>query len=158
MESARPRECGATDNSRSLFCALQKACIEVLGAYEHRRVALQEVRFAVEEVVDVSKLGGHRLMGFNNLQTTTFSDIKRVLETAKARVAGRLPKKRKYPVEHPGLRAPRHLRNRPNETQLCGFFCPLELVTRGPPSGAPITCTFADTPFGPSPRRRIRGL
>src|SRR5262245_48420888 len=34
---------------RSLFCALQKADTEVLGAYEHRNVALQEVRFAVED-------------------------------------------------------------------------------------------------------------
>jgi hypothetical protein len=84
------RECGRTDKTWSLFCALQKACIEVLGAYEHRRVALQEVRFAVEEMVDVAKLGGHRLMGFNNLETTKFAEIKRVLEIAKARVAGRL--------------------------------------------------------------------
>jgi hypothetical protein len=102
------RECGRTDKTWSLFCALQKACIEVLGVYEHRRVALQEVRFAVEEMVDVTKLGGHRLMGFNNLETTTFSDIKRVLETARARVADRLPKQRKYPVEYPRLRTPPH--------------------------------------------------
>src|SRR6478736_6736219 len=34
---------------RSLFCALQKADTEVLGTYEHRNVALQEVRFAVED-------------------------------------------------------------------------------------------------------------
>ena len=48
---ADDREC--TDDEatgkRSLFCALQKACIDVLGSYDHRRVALQEVRFAVEE-------------------------------------------------------------------------------------------------------------
>jgi hypothetical protein len=34
---------------RSLFCALQKADAEVLGTYVHRDVALQEVRFAIED-------------------------------------------------------------------------------------------------------------
>src|SRR5262245_43968837 len=45
------RECSDDESSgkRSLFCALQKACLDVLGAYDHRRVALQEVRFAVED-------------------------------------------------------------------------------------------------------------
>jgi hypothetical protein len=45
------RECQDDEAAgmRSLFCALQKACIEVLGTYDHRRVALQEVRFTVED-------------------------------------------------------------------------------------------------------------
>lgn len=33
----------------SLYCAVATASIEVLGTYDHTRVALQEVRFAVEE-------------------------------------------------------------------------------------------------------------
>ena len=33
----------------SLSCALDVACIEVLGRYDHTRGALQEVRFVVEE-------------------------------------------------------------------------------------------------------------
>ena len=36
----------------SLFCALQKASTEVLGVYDHRRVALQEVRFAIADMTD----------------------------------------------------------------------------------------------------------
>ena len=32
---------------RSLFCALQKADREILGEYQHRNVALQEVRFVI---------------------------------------------------------------------------------------------------------------
>jgi hypothetical protein len=45
------RECVDDEASgkRSLFCAMQNACIAVLGTYDHRRVALQEVRFAVED-------------------------------------------------------------------------------------------------------------
>ncbi len=34
---------------RSLFCALQKAAREILGEYQHRNVALQEVRFAIQD-------------------------------------------------------------------------------------------------------------
>ncbi len=44
------RTCKPEDKVWSLFCALQKASIEVLGKYDHRRVALQEVRFAIEDV------------------------------------------------------------------------------------------------------------
>lgn len=73
----------------SLFCALETACIEVLGKYDHTRVALQEVRFAVEEASRGRQFEG-RLMGFNNLEETRFDDIKRVLRTATQRVAARL--------------------------------------------------------------------
>ncbi len=74
---------------RSLFCALQKACIEVLGKYDHRRVALQEVRFAVEEVT-VGRDFEHRLRDFNNLPETQLIDVKKVIQAATDRVKSRL--------------------------------------------------------------------
>lgn len=74
---------------RSLFCALQKACIDVLGHYEHRRVALQEVRFAVEDATRGRDFE-HRLRDFNNLPETRLVDIKRILRIAKERVTSRL--------------------------------------------------------------------
>jgi hypothetical protein len=74
---------------RSLFCALQKACIEVLGAYDHRRVALQEVRFAVEDATRGQDFE-HRLRDFNNLPTTRLADIRKVLQVATDRVKSRL--------------------------------------------------------------------
>jgi hypothetical protein len=77
---------------RSLFCALQKACIEVLGAYDHRRVALQEVRFAVEDVTRDQDFE-HRLRDFNNLPSTRLDDIKSVLRVATDRVRARLKSK-----------------------------------------------------------------
>ena len=83
------RECHPDAPTLSLFCALQKASIEVLGSYDHRRVALQEVRFAIEEVSGGREFE-HRLMDFNNLPQTTFDDIKRVLAIARSRVAARL--------------------------------------------------------------------
>jgi hypothetical protein len=74
---------------RSLFCALQQACIEVLGRYDHRRVAVQEVRFAVEDATR-GRSFEHRLRDFNNLPETRLADIRRVLQVAKERMSARL--------------------------------------------------------------------
>jgi len=74
---------------RSLFCALQKACIEVAGEYQHRRAALQEVRFVAQEVTRGRRFE-HRLRDYNNLPETSLADIKRVLNTALGRVRERL--------------------------------------------------------------------
>lgn len=73
----------------SLFCALETACTEVLGKYDHRRSALEEVRVVVEEATRQSRFE-HRLMDFNNLPETRFDDVKRVLRTSAQRVAARL--------------------------------------------------------------------
>ncbi|WP_018971978.1 DUF6197 family protein [Rudaea cellulosilytica] len=84
------RKCPAEAKMLSLFCALHDASIEVLGSYDHRRVALQEVRFIIEDVSGGRKFQ-HRLMDFNNLPTTTFGDVKKVLAMARAKVVARLP-------------------------------------------------------------------
>jgi len=91
---ADERECQDDEatGKRSLFCALQKACIDVLGAYDHRRVALQEVRFAVEDATKGQDFE-HRLRDFNNLATTRFADIQTVLQVATDRVKSRLKSK-----------------------------------------------------------------
>ncbi len=85
------RECDDDEamGKRSLFCALQKACIDVLGTYDHRRAALQEVRFAVEDATRGQEFE-HRLRDFNNLPTTQLADVKRVLRVATDRVRLRL--------------------------------------------------------------------
>jgi hypothetical protein len=84
------RTCDPEATRWSLFCALQKASIEVLGEYQHRRVALQEVRFAIEDVTGGREFE-HRLMDFNNLHATTFEDVHQVLSLARDRVTRRLP-------------------------------------------------------------------
>jgi hypothetical protein len=83
------RTCSPNAVQFSLFCALQKASIEVLGEYQHRRLALEEVRFAIVGVYGGRKFA-HRLMDFNNLEETSFADIKKVLAIAHDRVAARL--------------------------------------------------------------------
>ena len=85
-------------NKRSLFCALHRASAESYGSHDsarvadHRRVALQEVRFAVEEATRGRELN-HRLMDFNNLPETRFADIQGVLARATERVRARLASK-----------------------------------------------------------------
>ena len=83
------RDCPAGEQTWSLFCALHDASIEVLGEYRHRAVALQEVRFAVEDATKGIELE-HRMMDYNNMPSTRFEDIKRILAVATERVRARL--------------------------------------------------------------------
>ena len=86
------RVCSPGDTTWSLFCALERASVEVLGTYDHRRAALQEVRFAIEAAAPGRRFE-HRLQDYNNLDTTTFDDVKAVLRVARQRVAERLQSK-----------------------------------------------------------------
>ena len=81
------RVCQEEDTTWSLFCALQKASIEVLGEYQHRRVSLQEVRFAIVDASPGEQFR-HRLRDFNN--TRSFDEVKNVLAVAIQRVEARL--------------------------------------------------------------------
>ena len=83
------RKCTPEDTTWSLFCSLQRASVELLGGYDHRRAALQEVRFAIEAAAP-DQVFEHRLRDHNNLPTTRFEDIKAVLHVARQRVADRL--------------------------------------------------------------------
>ena len=74
---------------RSLFCALHQASLDVAGEYRHRRPALQEVRFAIEDATG-GRAFEHRLRDFNNLPSTNFDTVTRILQTARRRVAERL--------------------------------------------------------------------
>jgi hypothetical protein len=100
------RECADDEAAGkwSLFCALQKADREILGTYEHRNVALQEVRFAIQDATRDRQTEmvtralrqfslPHRLMDFNNLPETRFADIKQVLRFATERVGARLKRR-----------------------------------------------------------------
>src|SRR5262245_29755778 len=57
------RECPAAAKTFSLYCALAKATDEVSGEFEHRGAAMQEARFAIEEISN-RKDYPHRLMGY----------------------------------------------------------------------------------------------
>lgn len=88
-DRADDRECAPDDTAFSLFCALKRASEETIGAYEHRRTALQEVRFAIEDARPGVEYE-HRLQGFNNDPSTSLDEVRGVLIAARNRVALRL--------------------------------------------------------------------
>ena len=83
------RECPPEAKTFSLYCALQKATIEVSGKAEHRGAALQEARFVVDEIA-ADRNYEHRLMNYNNDSTTTFADVQEVLRITESLITLRL--------------------------------------------------------------------
>ena len=92
-DRADDRVCNAADTTWSLFCAVKQATEEVLGMYRHEdkmgQAATREVRRVIEELNPGHKFQ-HRLMDYNNLPTTSFEEIKKVLHLARQRVASQL--------------------------------------------------------------------
>ncbi|HEY3812672.1 MAG TPA: hypothetical protein VGL66_05565 [Caulobacteraceae bacterium] len=82
---ADDRRCDAHPTSWSLYCAVDRATIEVTGAHDHRRPAMEVVRLLVEERTK-DKAYAHRLMGYNNDPKTTLEDIESLLQDALKRV------------------------------------------------------------------------
>lgn len=72
-----------------LYCALERASLEVMGKYMHRQPALQEVRFAIDDHYR-ERWTKHRLVDFNDNMDTKFEDIKTVLARAIDTVKGKL--------------------------------------------------------------------
>lgn len=72
-----------------LYCALERASVEVMGKYIHRQPALQEVRFSIDDHYR-DRWEKHRLMDFNSNKNTSFEDVKSVLAQAIAAVKGKL--------------------------------------------------------------------
>ena len=81
------RVCNDDDTKWSLFCALKKATIETLGEYDHRRVALMEVRWIIHNLMEGEDFK-HRLMDFNN--TREFDDVIKVLDESIEKVQVKL--------------------------------------------------------------------
>src|SRR6202011_4135694 len=62
---ADDRKCARAATTWSIYCAEERASIEVTGGFHHRRPALELVR----QIVDTRSQGKsypHRLMGYNN--------------------------------------------------------------------------------------------
>jgi len=82
------QRCDLEATTWTLFCALQKASNDVLGEFQLRRPALEEVRGVVEEVAGQTL--DRRLIDFNNLPSTSFEDVHRALDISIQRVQARL--------------------------------------------------------------------
>ena len=85
------RICPADARTFSLYCALEKATVEVTGNFQHRGAAMQESRFVIEAVAP-NRNYHHRLMDYNNDPTTSFADVQKVLQLLQQRIADRLAK------------------------------------------------------------------
>jgi len=84
------RVCPEGAKTFSLYCALEKATQEVTKNFEHRGAAMQEARFVIEEIAPQANSYDHRLMGYNNDPSTTFTDIQGVFWLLEKHVAMRL--------------------------------------------------------------------
>jgi hypothetical protein len=79
------RKCPPAATSWSLYCAMERATIEVTGAFHHRRPALELVR----QIVDERSAGrpyNHRLMDYNNDPTTRLADVRGIIADALSRL------------------------------------------------------------------------
>jgi hypothetical protein len=84
------RDCPATGKTYSLYCALEKATEEVSHNFEHRGAAMQESRFAIDEVLAKGNHYEHRLMDYNNDPKTTFADVQKFFNLIEERIKKRL--------------------------------------------------------------------
>ena len=82
---ADDRRCDAHPTSWSIYCAMDRATIEVTGAHDRRRPAMEVVRLLVEERTK-DRAYAHRLMGYNNDAKTTLEEVQSLFEDALKRV------------------------------------------------------------------------
>lgn len=78
---ADTRKCHPSDTKWSIYCAMEKATIEVTGGFHHRRPALELVRRIVEQR-SAGKPYKHRLMDYNNDPSTRFADVQSLFAEA----------------------------------------------------------------------------
>jgi hypothetical protein len=86
---ADDRKCPDGAKTFSLYCALEKATLEVSGSFEHRGAAMQEARFVIDDIAK-GRNYEHRLMGYNNDPTTKFTDIQNVFRLLEQRISKRV--------------------------------------------------------------------
>ncbi len=73
----------------NLYCALERASIAITGQYIHRRPALQEVRFVIDDRYK-DRWQIHRLGDFNGHEKTTHTEVIEVIDTAANRIKFKL--------------------------------------------------------------------
>jgi hypothetical protein len=79
------RQCPASATTYSIYCAMEKAAIDITGGFSHRRPALESVRSIVEERTAARKYH-HRLMDYNNDRRTRLDDVQSLFKEALIRM------------------------------------------------------------------------
>jgi hypothetical protein len=82
---ADDRKCPVAATTWSIYCAVEKAEIEVTGGFHHRRPAGELVRQIVDERAK-GRNYNHRLMDYNNDPTTRLADVRTLFAEALARI------------------------------------------------------------------------
>lgn len=82
---ADDRKCPAAATTWSIYCAVEKAEIELAGGSHHRRPAGELVREMVDERAK-NRNYKHRMMDYNNDPTTTLADVRSLFAEAVARI------------------------------------------------------------------------
>jgi hypothetical protein len=79
------RKCPPSATTWSIYCAVERAEVEVTGGFHHRRPAMELVREIVDERT-AKKTYQHRLMGYNNDPATHLEDVRSLFAEAIARI------------------------------------------------------------------------
>ena len=79
------RRCPASATTWSIYCAVEKAMIEVTGGFNHRRPAGQVVRRVVD-TRSKDRNYQHRMMDYNNDPRTTLDDVRSLFAEAIAKI------------------------------------------------------------------------
>lgn len=79
------RKCPADATKWSIYCALEKAEVEVAGGSHHRRPAAEIVRKIVDERT-ANRGYHHRLMEYNNDPTTHLQDVQTLFKEAELEI------------------------------------------------------------------------
>jgi hypothetical protein len=80
------RKCPAAASTWSIYCAMQQATIEITGAADHRRPAMEVVRTIIDER-SAGRSYQHRLMDYNNDLSTRLEDVQSLFREALAGMA-----------------------------------------------------------------------
>jgi hypothetical protein len=79
------RKCPADAKTWSIYCAIEKAEVEVTGGFHHRRPAAEIVRKIVLERT-ATRNYHHELMDYNNDPTTRLEDVQTLFQEAESRI------------------------------------------------------------------------
>jgi hypothetical protein len=82
---ADDRKCLADAKTWSIYCAVEKAEVEVTGGFHHRRPAAEIVRKIVLERT-ATRNYHHELMDYNNDPTTHLQDVQTLFQEAESRI------------------------------------------------------------------------
>ena len=82
---ADDRKCPRGATKWSIYCAVERAMIEVTGGFNHRRPAGQLVRHIVDER-SANRNYSHRMMDYNNDPRTSIADVRSLFTEAIARI------------------------------------------------------------------------